>query len=287
MSTATLPKVKALAGWFGANRILAARVGESMVGSDAVFIPFAGGMSELLYIDARTILVNDKHAAMINLARIAGDPVLGPQLYRRLRRRPFCLSELESAQRTCKLKEEAIYNPLFCAGDVIDPIEWAEAYFICCWMGRGGNAGTAKEFDGGLSMRFDGNGGDSATRYFSAANSLVAWRRRVLWRCTFTELDAFEFLTKVRDIDGNTIYSDAPWPGPGDGYKHRFGHDEQCRLAKVLASFNKARVVIRFGDHPTIRELYPSSIWTITEQTSRAQSNGDVQELLIVSRRAS
>jgi DNA adenine methylase len=45
-------------------------------------------------------------------------------------------------------------------------------------------------------------------------------------------------------------------------------------------------VVVRFGDHPLIRELYPESHWTWVRQTSRAQSNDDVREVLLLNGRS-
>lgn len=76
-------------------------------------------------------------------------------------------------------------------------------------------------------------------------------------RCEFVRMDAFEFLEKCKDTRETGIYVDAPWPDDGDRYKHKFSEGDQRRLAAKLARFERARVVIRFGDHPLIRELYP------------------------------
>ena len=50
---------RAVAPWFGANRLLAEHVGEELAGNRWVGVPFAGGMSELATIDASVkILTN-------------------------------------------------------------------------------------------------------------------------------------------------------------------------------------------------------------------------------------
>lgn len=285
-------KTTALAGWYGANRMLAPTVGRELSGCSFVAVPFAGGMSELAHIEARTILVNDLHPHMINLARVVGDRVLGPQLYRRLRRQIFHPDTLKQAQDFCREMESQNKR----AGGLFDfpmqpqnnfqsqerQLEWAEAYFICCWMGRGGNAGTANEFEGGLSFRCDAGGGDSNTRFRSATSSLIEWRHRVLWRCTFVCEDALKLLDRIADREGNGAYIDCPWPDAGDSYKHQFTTFMQRELARKLAAYQKTRVVIRFGVHRLIEELYPRDRWNWVEQTSRAQSNGDVKEALIL-----
>ena len=49
-------KTKALAGWFGGARLIAEHVGEALRGCKWVGVPFAGGMSELLHIQASGML---------------------------------------------------------------------------------------------------------------------------------------------------------------------------------------------------------------------------------------
>lgn len=290
MSTMALPKTKALAGWYGADRMLAHTVGQELAGSKAAFVLFAGGMSALLHIKARTLIVNDLHRHQINLARVAGHRMLGPALYRRLKRLAFHPDELKGAQDYCRTREELSEDPdsLFAAGQS-DPrfekgpdLDWAVAYFVCCWQGRGGNAGQKNEFNGNLSLRYDAGGGDSNTRFRSAVGGLVAWRRAVLGRATFTCQDAFALLDNIGDDPENGIYSDAPWVGPGELYRHTFKTDDHRRLALKLSSYRRARVVVRYGICPLIEELYPRDKWTYREQTSRAQSNGAVKEALIL-----
>lgn len=101
-----LPQIATLASWFGSNRTLAEHVGTALEGCEWVGIPFAGGMSEVVHITARSLQVNDLHRHLINLAMVAADVGLGPRLYRRLRRSIFHPEVLEAAQQHCRICEQ-------------------------------------------------------------------------------------------------------------------------------------------------------------------------------------
>jgi site-specific DNA-adenine methylase len=280
-------KVTTLVPWFGSNRMLAATVGRQLAGCAWVAVPFAGGMSEVPHIGARTLLVNDLHRHLINLARTVADPVAGPKLYRRLRRRLFHPDDLARAQARCRAREHGPeqIGQLFGGAwnENAEPqLDWAEDYFVAAWMSRSGVAGTGGEFTGGLAVRYNAGGGDSVVRFQNAARGLVAWRREFR-RCQFTTEDAFAVIERrVKDADGTGVYCDPPFPGPGDAYAHTFGEDGQRRLARLLAGFTKARVVARFYDHPLIRELYPEGRWRWLRQAGRKQTNDAAPEVLIV-----
>ncbi len=271
------PKVTALAPWFGSNRLLAHRVGELLAGCRWVGVPFAGGMCELAHIEARTLLVNDKHEHVINLARVVACPKRGPALIRRLRRVPFHPWALEVAQRAC-----ATYEP--CPNEWEASLNFAESYFICAWMARNGCAGTANEFNTGMSIRFDAGGGDSCVRFRSATESLREWNK-ILARCSFTSMDAFNFLHKCKDNTGHGIYCDPPFPEVGDNYKHTMTPGDHREFARRLTAYKVCRIVCRFYDHPLIRELYPEDRWTWhLLEGGRTQANKDAPEVLLVNR---
>lgn len=268
-----MPTVKCLAPWFGSNRMLGAHVGRLLGDCAWVGVGFAGGMAELLHLKARTLVVNDLHAHVIHLARVVADPKLGPLLYRRLRRVPLHPLVLEAAQRFC-----AAHEPDWQRMTDDERLNCAEFYFVACWQARSGLAGTDGEFRGGVPVRWEASGGDSAVRYQSAIRSLVAWRR-VLSRATFTTLDIFEFLRKAKDREGHGLYIDPPFPGAGDVYRHKFDADKQRALAAAVANFRNTRVVIRYYDHPLIRELYAD--WHWTKLAGRKQTNDSAPEVLI------
>lgn len=249
--------------------MLAQNVG-SLIGKRIwVGIPFGGGMPEVQYINARTIIVNDKHLHVINLARCIKDDTLREILYARLMGEPFHPESLKQAQKWC------LENPSFPIPSVVA----AENYFIAVWMNRSGLAGTRTEFSGNLSVRWTGEGGDSNTRYRSAIESLEAWSR-VFVRCNFTTLDVFDFLAEVLDIGSNALYLDPPFPDVGGSYLHTFSEDDHRALASWLNRYRNIRIVCRFYDHPLIRELY--SDWTWHHQTERDQANQAKDAVLLV-----
>lgn len=138
----TRPAITAIAPWFGGNRLLAHAVGEELAGCRWVGIPFAGGMPELLYIDAPTIVVGDLHRHVINLANVLKDPYMGLRLIRRLKREAFHPDTLAESQHWCSHRTE---RPALDCRDV----EAARHYFITVWMGRSGKGGYGNRAEAG------------------------------------------------------------------------------------------------------------------------------------------
>jgi DNA adenine methylase len=270
-----MSEITALAGWFGGNRLLAPAVGEQLGRLKWCGVPFAGGMAELPHIDAASILVNDLHRHVINLARVAAADPTRAELIRRLRGKLFHPDELSKCQKICKAQWPT---------DVLS-VDLAEAYFLCCWMGRSGKAGTTDEFNGRTSTRWNNNGGSSVVRYHSAIRQLVRFGR-IARRCAFETMDAFEFIGRHEDTAGHGIYCDPPFPGAGRKYQHNAGATDaeeeswHARLATALGCFYDTRVVCRFYEHPLIRRLYNG--WTFVPLVGRKQSNEDAAELLVI-----
>lgn len=282
-------KVKALAPWFGSDRNVAAKIGSIIGRASWVGIPFAGGCSIISHIKTRSGVANDKHRHIINLARCVADDEALALLMPRLEGLLFHPDVLAEAQRVASGYEVRCSggDGLFVSettptpDDYID-IEAAAAFFVCCWLGRSAIAGTNTEFRSGISTRFTSNGGDSCVRFRSAIDSLREWNKALLgwqFRCD----DCFDFLDRCKDEDEHALYIDAPWPDDGDGYKYQFTPEQQKRLAIALGRFKTCRIVIRFRDHPLVRELYPvGSGWWWVGNPSRSQTNKGVEEVLIV-----
>lgn len=279
------PTQTAIAPWFGSNRTLAANVGAALTGCRWVGVGFAGGMSELLHIRASTVVVNDLHAHVLNLAATIADDRLAPELVDRLGRLPYHPDVLRAAQARCVEREAAAGENWFGGdGAVCDPDpDWALDYFVCAWMSRAGSAGTKGEFAGTFSVRWDAGGGDSATRFRNAASGLAAWSG-VMRCCNFVRMDVLKFLAAVKDEAEHGVYCDPPFPEVGDGYKYAFDEADQRRLAKKLAGFKRCRVVVRFYDHPLIRELYPEPKWTWSHFEGRKQTNETAGEEVLLTR---
>lgn len=280
-------KVAAVAQWHGSCRASCERIGRAL--GDLVWcgVPFAGGMPELPYIRTRTGIANDLHRHLINLARVIRERPA--DLVERLDAIVFHPDELAAAQDFC-LRREVSVEGLFAAEgpknvlSAMGDLDWAVAYFVATWMTRGGNAGTKNEFSSGLSMRFSGGGGGSAVRFRSAIDSILGWSK-VLDRWEFSTLDVFEFLDKVEDVPTSGLYLDPPWPNLGRNYAHRVDDGFHRKLAARLLRFEKARIVVRYGNHSTIVAAYPKKDWTWETETTRNQGNKDVDEVLLVRRR--
>lgn len=242
-----------------------------------VFIGFAGGMCEVPHLTASTIVVNDLHLDLINCAEALRHPRIGPVFLKNLRRKTFHDYDLRAAQKYLADNPSA------------RGLEKAEAYYVACWMTRSEAAGTGNEYDGNLCLRYDAGGGDSAKRYHNSIRSAANVFRKSFQRCSFSNRCVFDCLTvkplALKDDPESGGYFDAPWPKDGDKYQHYFDEGKQRRLAYLLGQYRQATIVVRYGDHPLIRELYPEDRWEIHETTSRTQANKAKAELLIVNRR--
>ncbi|MBS0207531.1 MAG: hypothetical protein JSS27_01120 [Planctomycetes bacterium] len=276
--------VTAAASWFGSNRTLASYVGRLVDGCEWVGIPFAGGMAEIAKINARTINVNDLHRHVINLASVIADPLLGPKLYRRLRRLAHHPDTLLDSQERCELIERGEASP----DDEAGRLAWAVDYFVCSWMARHASAGTRGEFKQSLSVRWEAGGGDSAAHFQGAIRASANELRRALRRCNFTTLDFRDFLAKCLDKDqpGHAIYCDPPFDGPGNKYKYKFSEQDHRDLRDLLDKFQQARIVVRYYRTAFIESLYPLADWDWLPLVGKKQTNAEAKEVLIT-RRAS
>lgn len=264
-------KVTTLVPWAGGARLTAEAIGRELEGIPFVGIPFAGGMPELVHIRASTILVNDLHKHVINLAAVLANPQYGPKLIRELRRLPFHPHTLENYQELARVTPNGTAN-----------YTAAKSYFVSQWMGRNGKSGGPNELKGGLALRYSATGGDSALRYSQAVQGLREWRK-ILQRCTFSCMDWREFLKKIKDGKAISVYADPPWPELGDElYTHKFKEKDHRELAKVLHEYKQARVVVRYLDCPLSRELYPEPLWTWRRFAGRNTGNKEVKEVLII-----
>uniref|UniRef100_A0A6M3LNR2 site-specific DNA-methyltransferase (adenine-specific) n=1 Tax=viral metagenome TaxID=1070528 RepID=A0A6M3LNR2_9ZZZZ len=259
--------------------MIAKFVGEELAGCKWVGVPFAGGMTELLYLDARTIVVSDLHRHIMNLACVVASEESRRHIVKALNDLPFHPDTLKYAQAHCLEMERGGWS--FDTLDAELSERWAVNFFVCAWMGRNGTAGTKSEFRTGFSVRWNANGGDSCGRFRSAARSLVGWRN-ILRRCTFQCLDVFEFLGECQDLEGHGLYCDPPFPDTGGDYRYKFTEAQHIELAKRLGQFRRLRVVCRFYDHPLVHQLYPEGSWLWRELGGRDQANQVKKEVLLM-----
>lgn len=266
-------KSERLLPWAGANTANAQAVGELLQGLRYVAVPFVGGFCEIPHIKARQIVVNDLHKDCINLGRQVAT-----------RRRD--LLRLLRWMTVSRDTRQRCINQLICPddGSLQADLRRAVAYFASQWMGRSGASGTDQELRGGVPVRRNANGGGTAQRYWTAVRGLAEWGE-TMRRCDFESLDWAQFLDQYgQDLEGHGIYADPPsWPGARVRYSHAFTHDDHRSLADRLRGYRRARVVVRYGDHPLIRDLYREADgWRWQEALGRNQANREVVEVLIV-----
>lgn len=272
-------KQNRLVPWFGCDLAVAGRIAALLRGCSHVTIPFSGSAAIVPLLNCRAGILNDLHRQIVNLYRCTQLAEPRREMRALLDATLFHPDELALAQHRC-LEYEAcgVSSGLPSAPNP----EIAAAYFVACWMGRGGHAGKQKELFQGLAIRHNASGGGSAKRFRSAIESLDAWADALRhWECTC--MGAFDLLAKTPDDEDNGIYCDPPWPKAGAEYKHKFSKLQQQQLAEQLTAYAKTRVVMRNEDCDLIRNLYRERDgWAIEANTSRNQRNAEVSELLAV-----
>ena len=279
--------INALCPWFGAKRYLAPRIVEQLGEHRCYWEVFAGSMAVLL---AKPVVsqetVNDLHGDLINLARILQHPHWGPWLYRTLRRQ-LVHEDLfwEAAERLASQQAEEGFDATQLHGGLA--ARRATDFFYASWMGRNGVIGTSS-YNNNFCVRYTSNGGIQGTRYVSAVSSIPAWRRR-LAEVTILHRDGLELLEKIEDQRGTALYCDPPYLHKGATYIHDFTAEDHVRLARLLARFTKARVVVSYYDAPELDALYAG--WTkidcavsksLSVQGRRGSTNTKSPEILLV-----
>lgn len=271
-------KVKAIAPWFGGKRTMAPLVVTQLGKHTQYFEPFCGSMAVLFAKEpSQKETVNDLHGDLINLARVLQDGAKACELYDGLVRTLFSEDLLEHAGEVLESSP-----PPSEAWDVPD-VNRAYWYFLACWMGRNGTAGTER-LDYQIAVRWTKGGGSPTVRFRNAIDSVPAWHNR-LRNVVILRRDAFKILDRFEDVAGTAIYVDSPYTaetrgdavknGRGGRYLHEFDHEAPGglfaneegqtheRLAAILRAYKKARVVVSYYDCERVRSLYEG--WTFID----------------------
>jgi DNA adenine methylase len=293
--------VKAIAPWFGGKRTMAPAIVAELGQHTQYFEPFCGSMAVLFAKEpSQKETVNDLHGELVNLARVLQHKEAAPALYEELQRTLFSEDLLETAKRR-------LSRPLRLSDDgEVTSSNWERAYwyFLACWMGRNGTAGTARQ-DYQIAVRWTKGGGSPTVRWRHAVESLPAWHQR-LRNVVILRRDAFSILDRFEDVAGTAIYCDPPYHavtrskgatknGRGGMYQHEFEHggglfdDDHARLAEILRGYHNARIVVSYYDCERIRQLYEG--WTFVDharqkhlhaQNGRGAGPKEAPEVLIM-----
>jgi len=231
-----------------------------------VTIPFVGGASIIPHLKARAIVANDLNDLAINFYLYASGVHGGDAQEALFHHCHYTLSHPFELQCAEFLLQQA---------DLKGSLTQAWAYWAQCWIGRKGKGGTKNQ--GGMpSVRRTANGGTNASRIRAAADDLAEWAKQ-FERCEWEQVCFRVLLPKVADQEDCGLYCDAPWVDAGKLYLHSFVEKDHRDLRELLSRFEKTTVVVRYGDHPLIRELYQG--WNIIEASSRDQCNAIKGEL--------
>lgn len=287
-------KVRAIAPWFGGKRTMAPLIVTELGKHTQYFEPFCGSMAVLFAKEpSQKETVCDLHGDLTNLARVVQHREDAFWLFEELQRVLFCEKILEDA-RTYLEATPTVYDR-----------QRAYWYFLACWMGRNGTAGTAR-IDYQIAVRWTKGGGSPTVRWRNALRSMPAWHER-LQNVVILTRDAFDILPRFEDDPATAIYVDPPYMsqtrakgavknGRGGKYKHEFDHagdmfdpDDHTRLARILRTYRQARIVVSYYDCPLARELYDG--WTFVEHTrqkhlhvqnGRGMGKKEAPEVLII-----
>lgn len=267
-------KTKSALSYYGSDSEVAPKLASLLSHCKHVTIPFVGGASIIPHLNARAIVANDLHDLAIKFYRVlsAGDEDTD-RLIRRCQSTLSHPAEMREAEHWIHIHRNTPMVP--------SRVDLAWSFWAVCWLGRKGKGGTRHQ--GGLpSIRRTASGGTNASRVAAAADDLHEWAecfRRCEWECRDFRL----VVEQVKDIPHCGIYCDPPWFGAGRNYLHGFTNDDHRDLAMQLQRFREATVVVRYGDDPTVRELYAG--WQIIEAESRTQSNAVKGEVWITNHR--
>lgn len=263
-------KTKSVLSYFGSDSEVAGQLAAILNHCKHVTIPFCGGLAILPNLTARAIVANDLHSDVINFYRYASGRY-GDAARNQL---------IDRCQATLSHPDEVRL-----AADYLKPpfepgLNRAWAFWTQCWVGRKGKGGT-KDQGGPPSVRWTASGGTNASRLQAAAQDLREWVLQ-LQRCEFRSECFRELLPNVKDRPDNGLYIDPPWVDLGRNYQHAFTDQDHKDLQSMLKRFEYTTVVVRYGDHPLVRELYAD--WEIIEASSRDQCNAVQGELWITNR---
>lgn len=276
----TTMKITALAPYFGGKRNMAADIIAELGPHRVYWEPFCGSAAVLLQKPACVMeTICDLNGDLTNLARVVQNREMSRELWRRL-----CWTTMNE---TMHREAAERWRERGYAGDGRPDVDAAYDYFVCCWQGRNGVAGTSS-YKQGFCARYTANGGHAATRWSSVVRSIPAWRERLLNVMIMTR-SAFDVLPKIDDSGGTVIYCDPPYIEKGAKYIHDFTETDHNRLAELLHRFKKTRVVVSYYEHPRLNDLYPG--WTrrhfevskaMAHQGRRGENNTKAVEVLLI-----
>lgn len=280
-------KIGGIAPWFGSKRTLAPLIVEELGPHNYYFGLCCGSLSvEFAKQESHHETVCDLHSDLTNLAWVLQDESAAVRLFNRCQKTMYCNSVY---QRSCDWLDNV--RPWVKNGMDLEAerpnLDWAYHYFLASWMGRNGTAGTER-VNYQIATRWTAGGGSGPLRFMSAVDSIPPWCQRIR-NMHILQRDCFDVLSNIEDADLACIYADPPYIEEGGKYLHSFGAAQHVQLAKELARFKKARIVVSYYEHPILADLYAG--WTkidcsrakhLSAQNKRGAARGVAPEVLLI-----
>lgn len=253
-------KTQSMLSYAGSDAGVAEAIASFFRDCNRVTIPACGGMSILKHLQHCRILAFDANDNALTFYRT----LKGPHRDELIKRCQETLSHPAELRRANDLASGLANG---------STVEHAWSYWARCSLGRGGEGGT-ENIGRKVSFRYTNTGGNNASRITSMAHDLDEWADMIK-NVEFADVECgIALIGKLHDNTKHGLYIDWPWDEPaGEMYEKTFTEADHRRAAEAVQRFNKTKVVIRYGDSPLIRELYPSSCWTWHDAQSRTQSN--------------
>ena len=282
----TTPDLKCLGGivpWFGAKRTLAPQIVREFGEHRSYYELGCGSLAVLLAKPTVTHeMAVDLHGDLINLAMCLASP-RWRELYEAVDRIALC-DRLMDAYRQ-EMKSDLLAVPTSPEAVTADHIIRASRYLAMSWICRQGTAGSRRS-NCRMSPKWTSGGGGQGIRWRAAVDSVPVWHDR-LKGVVIVHRSLFGVLSKIEDESGTAIYVDPPYfrstrsQGGRSHYEYDFldsddlctpwsderplfvdEADDHARLARELARFKRARVLVSYYDHPRLARLYPREGWT-------------------------
>ena len=246
--TATVP-------WFGGKRTLAPRIVEEIGAHRVYWSLFAGSLAvELAKPPVQMETVNDLHGDVTNLARVLRDEGLSGRLYWRLAR---TIPAEPLFREGCNVLAAGTAPGI----DREPCVDRAYHYFVVCWLGLNGVAGTMRQASS-FAKRFTSGGGAPAGRFAGAVESIPWWHERLRNVLVLSEC-GIALAERIEDREGTVVYCDPPYLVKAATYRHDFTAADHERLAAALRRFKLTRVVVSYYADQRLADLYPD--WRVID----------------------
>lgn len=266
-------QVLAAAPWAGGKRTLAKRINEELrtptfAAPERYAAAFVGGFStEMQLLRCESEIINDANPRVVNVLKCLRDKPEEVSYW--LKGTEFTKAEYESAKRIVS-HPEFLLHPHLAFHQAMQLVVW--------WMGASGYAGTKNL--GWFAQRHTKTGGDPAKRWASFKASIPAISSRLQgMEITCLDFRGF-FLLHVYDILGQVAYVDPPYFVKSFEYEFDFTPQDHRDLARVLNSFERARIVLSYRDEVgpeglTLDALYPVERWRrVRIDTPKSMASG-------------